>query len=325
MKFLHSITIFGAAFLFFCALATFIKTPWYVPELFAHYQLQLLIIGALIFVILLLTRKSPPIVYIFITAAIALNAFNLIPYANFDRLKIGPLKDRITIERPGTYSLLQANVFKFNFEYQVMTEMIRDLDPDIFVIFEMTPGWKDEFAKLTDLWPHYHALPENGSHGIGLYSKYPLINPHIIQMSDQDIPAIHAQISLNGKNIEFLAVHPLPPVRQSFYVNRNQHFKWIEDNIADYNSAPLVLAGDLNTTMFAPHYKSLIRHTRLKNARLGRGIQNSFYIYGQRLTGIPIDHFLYNDKIRVVHSLRTPEIHSDHIPILTYFQVKNDF
>ncbi len=325
MQTIRLITIFGSVFLFLCALFSFIKTPWYLPELFSHYQMQLFIGGAIIFVGLLLLRKSPPVVYILITAALTLNAINLVPYANFERLKIIPQSERIKIEKPGTYSLLQANIFKFNFEYQVLTEMIRDLDPDIFVLFEMTPTWREKLQDLTTIWPHYLALPEDGSHGIGLYSKYPLVDPQIIQMSDMDIPAIISDIRLNGQDVKLVAPHPLPPVSQSFFVNRNQHFQWIEDNMDQFGHMPVIIAGDLNTTMFAPHYKSMMRRTGLHNARRGRGLQNSFYIYGHKPTGIPIDHFLFNDRINVIHSFRTPEIKSDHVPILTYFKVKNDF
>lgn len=323
MKIIDKIILMGAALLFLFALSSYFATPWFLPELFSHYQMQLFICGAIIFILLLLARKSPPIVYILVTAALTLNGINLLPYANFQRLKLGPQSNTITIEKPGTYTLLQANVFKFNFDYQLFIEMIRDLDPDIFVIFEMTPEWQQEFESLTDIWPNYHALPENGSHGIGLYSKYPLSHTQIVEMSDEDIPALLSRISMNGQTLQMIAIHPRPPVNQSFFENRNQHFEWLQDNIAEFSKGSLLVVGDLNTTMFAPHYKQLIRATGLKNAREGRGLQNSWFIYGNRLTGIPIDHFLYNDHVSVVHSQRTPEIKSDHLPILTYFKIEN--
>lgn len=325
MRILHSIITAGAVFLFLFALSAYIPSPWYLPELFSHFQMQLFVCGAIVLVLLLWARKSPPATYILITAAVTLNAINLLPYANFQRLKLAPSSSSITIEKPGTYSMFQANVYKYNFEYQILIDMVRDLDPDIFVIFEMTPTWQRELQALTPIWPYYHALPENGSHGIGLYSKYPLSDIQIIEMSSEDIPALLAKVGLNGQTVQLLNVHPRPPTQQSFYKNRNQHFEWLISNIDNYNDLPVIVAGDLNTTMFAPYYKNFIRKTGLLNARNGRGIQNSWFIYGWRLAGIPIDHFLHNDKIQVVHSNVTPEIRSDHLPVLTYFQIKNEF
>ena len=171
---------------------------------------------------------------------------------DFSRLIPGRDIHPPVVENRETYSLLQSNLFKFNFDYATFIDMVRNADPDIIMVFEMTPGWSDALQELTEIWPHYSALPERGSHGIGLFSKYPLADLTIFEMSDEDIPALQTKLRLNGRNVMLWGMHPRPPVNQAFYNNRNQHLQWLADNYDDYADMPVIIAGDFNTTMFSP-------------------------------------------------------------------------
>ena len=312
--------LMGAAGLFILALTSYIRTPWFLPELFSHFQLQYLIVGTLILIVLFFLRPRYPLSFFFITAALTLNIINLVPYVNIDRLIPGQDIQPKVVDNPETYSLLFANIFKFNFETDNFVDMVRNADPDIVIVVEMTPEWNAALDDLTAIWPNFQVLPQAGSHGMGVFSKYPISDFQVVEMSSEDVPAFDLNLRLNGQNVNLLALHPRPPVNQAFYRMRNQHFDWIRTHYDQYSTDdPLIIVGDLNTTMFAPQYKRLTRATGLKNARAGRGLQKSWFVHGFRPLGIPIDHFLHNRHVSVAYSNVTPDIKSDHRPLLTYF------
>lgn len=77
----------------------------------------------------------------------------------------------------------------------------------------------------------------------------------------------------------------------------------------------VIIAGDLNTTMWSPYYKRLARDSGLANARKGFGILAtwpSFYPFLR----IPIDHYLVSPEVRVVDLRMGPKFGSDHRPLV---------
>ncbi|NET13198.1 MAG: endonuclease/exonuclease/phosphatase family protein, partial [Okeania sp. SIO1H6] len=93
---------------------------------------------------------------------------------------------------------------------------------------------------------------------------------------------------------------------------------------------PVILAGDLNITMWSPDYHKLEQETGLRNSRLGFGIiptwparfNNSVLLYIlSRFFQIPIDHCLISSEIKVVNvNTRANSglnLGSDHLPLIT--------
>ena len=79
------------------------------------------------------------------------------------------------------------------------------------------------------------------------------------------------------------------------------------------STRPVVLAGDLNVTMWSPHYIDFIRTSGLTNARDGYGIGGTWPSIP--LLGLPIDHILTTKGSWIgdfrVHS----GVGSDHLPV----------
>ncbi|MGM0422772.1 MAG: endonuclease/exonuclease/phosphatase family protein [Pseudomonadota bacterium] len=290
-------------------------TGVYFLELPTHFQLQYFWLG-LIFIILVwnFLPSAPSVVYVIMAIALMINVANFWPW-----LKIGPAQQNTPENSRGAITLLQANVFKFNFTTGPLINLIYREQPDIIVLSEVTPRWQQALYGLYSDWPHILITPEEGSHGMAVFSKYPFEDAKVVFMSDRKIPAYILDIQAGDQRFKLVSVHPLPPVSQHFYQNRNQHFDWIKDNLAQLNDTPLIVTGDFNITMYAPRYKNFIRNTGLNNARHTRGLYNSWFVYDQRYMGIPIDHVLHNDRIQIEDFRTGPDIKSDHLPTLTRF------
>ena len=302
------------------ALSSLFHTNIYLLELPAHFQLQYWMAGLFLTLIMVLVPyKTPRLVCGLMTFALTISFLNIAPWLNF--------KGRVTPSSSpppaDIVTVLQANVFKFNFTAEPLIDTIKTVNPDIIVLSEVTPKWADALDFLYAEWPHQVVLPQEGSHGMAVYSKLPFTRTDTAYMTPRDIPAFILDIEKNDRQFTLVSVHTLPPVRDSFYDNRNRHFSWIRRNFKDLAERPLIIAGDFNTTMYAPAYKSFIADTNLNNAREGRGLMNSWYIYRQPYLGLPIDHFLHSDGIKIDAAGRGPDIHSDHRPLITQFHLRD--
>ncbi len=79
---------------------------------------------------------------------------------------------------------------------------------------------------------------------------------------------------------------------------------------------PVVVVGDLNTTMWSPFYKSMVKTARLRNARSGFGILPTWPTF-MPLLSIPIDHLLVSKEIGVLKVHTGRYVGSDHLPLIT--------
>jgi len=87
----------------------------------------------------------------------------------------------------------------------------------------------------------------------------------------------------------------------------------------------IILAGDLNMSMWSPYYRRLINKTGLHNTRKGFGILPSWRIpktYKQIpnwlafFLRIPIDHCLVSRGFEVRNTSIEIETGSDHLPLI---------
>jgi endonuclease/exonuclease/phosphatase family metal-dependent hydrolase len=91
---------------------------------------------------------------------------------------------------------------------------------------------------------------------------------------------------------------------------------------------PVVIAGDLNITMWSPYYKRFISKTGLRNARQGFGILPSWPVkttyphyskippFMSWLISIPIDHCLISPELKVSKIRTGANVNSDHLPLI---------
>lgn len=322
MAWLGSALLIVIAGIFLCAaLTSLFDTGFYLLELPSHFQLQLFWLGVIF--ILLIWRILPEVpipFYMMMALALLINLANIGPW-----LKIAPTPQAQiqNTESARPITLLQANVFKFNFESAPLLAYIKAQQPDIIVLSEFTPYWERAMFDLHADWPHMLTTPATGSEGMAVFSKLPFEDAEVIFMTDRDIPSYILRMKdERGVDFRLLSIHPRSPMSAANYDNRNQHFDWIAAQYEQLSTdMPLILSGDFNATMYAPRYKKLIRRTGLHNARRGRGVHGTWSLLAKGFPSLPIDHFLHNNKIRVHNFTTGPNINSDHLPTLTEFSI----
>jgi endonuclease/exonuclease/phosphatase (EEP) superfamily protein YafD len=217
------------------------------------------------------------------------------------------------------FSVGQFNVYHNNPIPQDAIVALAQNAPDIFTIQELNSEWKSTIDSLV-LPTHPYHIEEywnNCCYGIGVYSKYPIIDSRLLEL--EKIPAIECTINVNGQRLSLLSLHTFPPAFPDQTEQRNQQLQQAELIIAAMDS-PLLIVGDLNLVSWNRTLTQFTQSQKLKSAR--KGLMATYPMdFGFPL--IPIDHILYKGAITPTHCETFCIPGSDHKGLIASFTFKD--
>ncbi|MGE3278245.1 MAG: endonuclease/exonuclease/phosphatase family protein [Candidatus Altimarinota bacterium] len=206
--------------------------------------------------------------------------------------------------------VLSANVLKTNVDYESTLRFVREEDPDVFGLIELTEPFAEAMRALHDDYPHQITFPYKEGFGIGLYSKLPFVNPSI-ELLPGGIPYIHTVVEVEEQPVQVVLIHAMPPFNPEMFAQRNESLKHIADLTGQ---SPTIVMGDFNLTPWSTYYSSFVEDSGLVSSRdMWNGLQHSWYSWGFYL---PIDHLFVSRDIRVLKYTMGENIGSDHLPII---------
>lgn len=208
-----------------------------------------------------------------------------------------------------TFSFASANVHFDNADPRPLLAWVEAEQPDALVILEVSPRYAEALATMRG-YPHRHVLAADSPFGIALYARHPLVQ--VKSSTDADgLSHIEAQMAWQGRQVNLLAVHPMPPISIHFHAERNAKMtRWAR--AAGASRLPTLVAGDFNATPWSIAFNEL-HHLGLHRAT---GLAPTWPAALQGLSGIPIDHVLASRHWRLVTSGRGPAVGSDHLPVI---------
>lgn len=215
--------------------------------------------------------------------------------------------------------LFVSNVLGSNRDYRSIISLIEKENPDIIVVMEINGGWVNALSVIKKKYMHSKLVPREDSFGIGVYSKLPILMESVEYFGLSGAPSIVLSLGSAQGNVTLLATHPMSPVGADRLKSRNKQLLDIAQE-AQKIEGPLIVAGDLNTTMWSSHYRQLEKNGNLRNARRGFGI-NATWPSPLGILGIPIDHVLVSDDILVVDLKVGESIGSDHLPLIVELSI----
>ena len=285
----------------------------YIFELFSHFKQQYLLLFLLSFGFFSLLYRHQSVKKWLVISIIGLTLNTAVIFPLY-------LSEKITIKKSDSqqFSLLLSNVLTSNQSKQKLVKLIRRQQPDFVIALEIDTLWSNALEAIYSDYPYHSVIPRYDNFGIALYSKYPLENIHSIDFSKKGTPSILATVKLEGREIQIIATHPLPPFNESFTLEQKVHFQALGKYIKGSKN-PVVVAGDLNTTVWSSAYKQLIASSNLKNTRQGYGIIPSWSV--NSILQLPLDHVLISQNIQTLNIEAMESIDSDHLPI--YVQLSN--
>lgn len=301
IKFIFWIITAGLAFASF--IAQLFPVYWFL-DIFSHFKLQYVILSLFLLIFAFMLFKN----YLFpVMSAIILLGWNtsfILPLY---------LQDADMKETSGeTFSILAMNLLSSNTNYSDAIDLIREKDPDLVVLLELSIEWEKQMQFLNKEFPFRQLLAQQDNFGIGILSKIPM-KSKITDFGKGFPPSILSQLQLNGQQISVLATHPVPPVNQDKFDLRNRQLEAIA-KLSKTHSGNLILAGDLNSSSYSRHFQKLLENGKLKDSRKGFGIASTwpsnFYILRTTL-----DHFLLKKELKILERTVERSIGSDHLPI----------
>lgn len=227
--------------------------------------------------------------------------------------------------------VLISNINTQNTNYEKVFDLVTTEKPDVAIFMEVDKTWQAKLDTLSDLLPYSSGQCSSCNLGILVYTNQLLNDSRVEFFGADHNSSIIAQLTIAEQLVTLVATHPFPPLKPEFFKSRNQQLDRISEYLAGVDNR-IILAGDLNTTMWSPYYRRLVNKTGLKNARKGFGILTTWPTAGTYkklpdwftfLLRIPIDHCLISEGLKVTNIYTGKETGSDHLPLIVDLQVVN--
>lgn len=276
-------------------------------ELFVHFRGQYLVISVLLAIAFGLLR-NPLYTGLMLLAAVV-NAYHVVPWyiADAPQASGTPLK------------IVLANVRASSDAYERVLDFIDAESPDIVFLQEVTPAWMEAVNDLTRDFAFHYAEPRAGNFGIAMFSRVPLDWVAHVDGPPLGHPTIIATALVDERPLTLISTHPMIPLGRDRFAARNEQLRHVADLVAE-SEGPLVLIGDLNTTMWSHSYRTFVSRTGLLDARRGFGVLPTWPTF-MPLAMIPIDHALVSSDVGVLDVRRGRRIDSDHLPLVVTVQL----
>jgi len=286
------------------SVATFANQLHRYLEQFSHFRLQYLFVAAALAAILYALRSRR-----WALLMLGITAINAVPISAWyltDARASAPEHSKI--------KLLLANVYSRNDDTQPLLDLVIAENADIVFLQEVTHRWNQALSALRDPYQYSLIIPRNDNFGIATFSRHPFVSAQVLQSPPFKHPTLKVELDIDGKTVTFVTTHPMPPVGRVGFDSRNEQLADIATTMNAIDG-PRVLIGDLNTTMWAHHYQTLIAQTGLVNAKSGFGVLPSWPTQ-LPFAMIPIDQCLLSSDFAVRDVRTGPRIGSDHLPLI---------
>jgi vancomycin resistance protein VanJ len=227
--------------------------------------------------------------------------------------------------------VLSYNVLISNHAYDAVAQLILDARPDVIAIQELSPEMALEIsARVGDQYPYRLLYPWSDPRGIGLWSRYPLVEGPALAQGLWERWAQTAVVDVAGQPVYLFNVH-LWPIgtldRQQFARNlRQQHAqaRLLQEMVVQVE-APVLVIGDLNASPTNDSYRMLAEtlDDAWRQVAFGPGFTWPAPGAVGRWTRpfLRIDYMWTRGGLRPLEMRILPPAGSDHLPLLAEFVV----
>ena len=292
-------------------------------------RLQILALGLFSFFAMLFAipkwTLTTELLFVGLVAAIAYQLKMVLPYTPIWKKQVQKVKPE-QINENQQISLLVANVLTPNDKYHLLLEHIDTLKPDVVLTLESDSSWQNALVHIEQDYPYRVPVPLDNLYGMHLYSRLPLHDTEVKFILSDEIPSIHASVTLrSGIQVQLYCLHPKPPspTEAKDSTLRDAELLIIGDRIKDLDESCIVM-GDLNDVAWSRTTRLFQRISGLLDPRVGRYFMNTFHA-DYRLLRWSLDHIFHSTDFGLVEMKRLSHIGSDHFPIYVVLQTGRIF
>jgi endonuclease/exonuclease/phosphatase (EEP) superfamily protein YafD len=217
--------------------------------------------------------------------------------------------------------LFHANMlYTINNTDAVIAEIQKE-NPDILILQEVTEEEWQDLKALTEICPHYKSIFARHGDGIILFSRFPFEHIEVLDFNKPSRWGFFAEFNINGVKVSFVTIHPPTPLHEPNFNLRNAQFVNAAKLICE-KKGNKILIGDFNLTPFSPYYRDLLRDSKLRDARQGKGLLTTWPAHLPPFLRLAIDHCLVSDEISVKDIRLGNRVDSDHLPMIVELRLE---
>src|SRR4030095_2833417 len=168
-------------------------------EMVSHFQLQYLF-GSLAFSVLFAAVQQ----WRWLIAALCcalISGASVVPW-------YFPAASARSQNSPHRLRLLLFNVYADNSRYGAFVDLVRDEDPDLVFVQEVTPEWAKALERIRDAYPHGAVLEG----GVASLSRLPLLKAGDAGIGDYNGPGVEVQLKAGGQIVHIINAHTPAPM-----------------------------------------------------------------------------------------------------------------
>jgi endonuclease/exonuclease/phosphatase (EEP) superfamily protein YafD len=232
---------------------------------------------------------------------------------------------------PTPLRVLTFNLYFKNKRPETNIQAILTQDADLVFCQEITPQWVQLLnTSLTSKYPFHKVIALKGTHGIGVYSKFPLVNDYQLNNS-HNLPYAHlvtvnhpsgiihtANLHLASPAIAFENPQNFVRLYASNAASRQKQWHTLKTSLEKHpKNEALLVVGDLNTLDYEPLYRNIrkdfVDAYRVAGAWPGYNFPNT-----QKLPFkiARLDYLLLQGKVQTTQAKVLPQSSSDHFAIV---------
>lgn len=291
---------FGKVQILILQLLLFLFGCFFIENKTSFYCFQILLIGCMIYEISLLYKYTP-----------------------FYKVE----KHIKTNKASKTITLISANVFQFNTDFQKFISYVKKQNPDIILTMESNGDWENAMQVFKNDYPYFVEVGLENTYGIHLYSKIEITTSNVHYFVADDIPSIEALMKTkDGFEFVFFGVHPPPPspTEEETSKERDGELLAVAKKIRS-NTHSSIVVGDFNNVAWAKSSILFRKTSEMIDPRIGRGLISTFHAKYWFLR-FPIDQMFHSSDVFVEKLEAQENFGSDHLPLFCQFYIdkKND-
>jgi endonuclease/exonuclease/phosphatase (EEP) superfamily protein YafD len=210
---------------------------------------------------------------------------------------------------PRTLRVASFNVNLDNAEHQRIAQWVKELNPDVLALLEVTPAMQPLLDALRPHYPYAVVQLRDDPFGLAVLSRYQLLDEGIKQVNGCTL-SLTAHLMLpvlpEGHGVLLNVLHPTPPISPELRFDRDAAIRALAPTDLLSHGTNAIALGDFNATAWTPAVRDLAQ----------QGWARATTLQPTWMGVLPIDHILATHAHWQV--LRTgvgPRLGSDHHPV----------
>jgi len=285
-------------------------------DLLAHFRVQyaIALAGAMALALLVRTWRAVALGGIGLATNLAVIVPLFLPPGGTLDENIPPLK------------IVSFNVLYANQQFDDVADYLLEEQADVILLLEADNNWISAIAAKLEGYRLVDGDGEAVTFGIALFVRDASTDLVVGKHECRDITgglaqakAILTHLQWHDQPLAFLGMHTCTPVTEPTALRRDAELeaaaRWSQEQQSHGNA--VLAIGDFNATPWSYAFRKLETEGSLLNSQRGFGVQASFKSTWPVWLGIPIDHCLHSQELKIVQRRVDPQAHgSDHRPLV---------